>query len=285
MEIRLAREMGFCFGVKRAVNLVERTASQKGPLSALGALVHNQQVVDRLRGKGVNVVHGLDAVEGDTVVIATHGVPRSVVEEAKQRGLTVVDATCPYVRVIQEKARRLGEAGFQVIMLGDQGHTEVVGVVGWTDGKAYVVGGIEDLDKLPKAKKIGVVAQTTQSVQALERIVTHLVATRLPTTVELVVHNTICNATSLRQSAALELVRAVQVMIVVGGKNSANTLRLAELCREAGTPTYHVEGAAELEPSWFDGCEVVGVTAGASTPDWVIGEVVQALPLLGNAAH
>ncbi len=285
MEIRLAREMGFCFGVKRAVNLVERTASQKGPLSALGALVHNQQVVDRLRGKGVNVVHGLDAVEGDTVVIATHGVPRSVVEEAKQRGLTVVDATCPYVRVIQEKARRLGEAGFQVIMLGDQGHTEVVGVVGWTDGKAYVVGGIEDLDKLPKAKKIGVVAQTTQSVQALERIVTHLVATRLPTTVELVVHNTICNATSLRQSAALELVKAVQVMIVVGGKNSANTLRLAELCREAGTPTYHVEGAAELEPSWFDGCEVVGVTAGASTPDWVIGEVVQALPLLGNAAH
>ena len=285
MEIRLAREMGFCFGVKRAVNLVERTALQKGPLSALGALVHNQQVVDRLRGKGVNVVHGLDAVEGDTVVIATHGVPRSVVEEAKQRGLTVVDATCPYVRVIQEKARRLGEAGFQVIMLGDQGHTEVVGVVGWTDGKAYVVGGIEDLDKLPKAKKIGVVAQTTQSVQALERIVTHLVATRLPTTVELVVHNTICNATSLRQSAALELVKAVQVMIVVGGKNSANTLRLAELCREAGTPTYHVEGAAELEPSWFDGCEVVGVTAGASTPDWVIGEVVQALPLLGNAAH
>lgn len=276
--------MGFCFGVKRAVELVERTATQKGQVSALGALVHNQQVVQRLEALGAKVVHSLDEVQGSAVVIATHGVPYRVIEEAKQRGLTVVDATCPYVRLIQQKARRLVEAGFQVILFGDQGHTEVEGIVGWTDGKAYVVASVEDLHMLPRAKKIGIVAQTTQSIKAFQDVVRRVVDDRLTNAAELVVHNTICNATSARQSAAVKLARQVRVMIVVGGRNSANTRRLAELCQQAGAATYHVETPGELRASWFEGCDVVGVTAGASTPDWVIQDVVHALQSLADEA-
>ncbi|MCL5263775.1 MAG: 4-hydroxy-3-methylbut-2-enyl diphosphate reductase [Chloroflexi bacterium] len=277
MQVKLAKEMGFCFGVRRGVSQVERAAQERGPLQTLGSLVHNQQVVDRLGESGVKAVHDLDEVKGETVAIATHGVAREVIEEAKARGIEVIDVTCPYVKLIQEKARQMHEAGFQVVVFGDRGHTEVIGIVGWTKGRAIVVSAPEEISALPRAKKVGIVAQTTQSIDAYEKVISRLVARCLPRSIELRIHNTICNATALRQSAAVKLADSVDVMVVVGGKNSANTRRLAELCQAKGVPTHHVEDAGELQTSWFAACNTVGVTAGASTPDWVIDEVVKRL--------
>lgn len=280
LQVKLAREMGFCFGVRRGISLVERVAGERGPVQTLGSLVHNRQVVDRLGKLGVTVVKSLDDVQGDKVVIATHGVPQSVIEEARRRGLEIVDATCPYVRAIQEKARKMYQAGFQVVVFGDRGHTEVVGIVGWTEGKADVVSTIEDLAALKLSRKVGIVAQTTQNIKDYKALVAHLTTRVLAGGLELRVHNTICNATADRQAAALELAESVDAVVVVGGKDSANTRRLVELCRAKAVPTFHVEEASQISDSWFTDCRVVGVTAGASTPDWVIQEVVEKIEFL-----
>ncbi|MBI2955357.1 MAG: 4-hydroxy-3-methylbut-2-enyl diphosphate reductase [Chloroflexi bacterium] len=273
--MKLAKQMGFCFGVRRGITLAERVAKERGPVQTLGAIVHNRQVVDRLAEMNVGVAHSLDEVEANRVIIATHGVPRTVMDEARQRGLEIVDATCPYVRAIQEKARKMHEAGFQVVVFGDRGHTEVVGIVGWTDGQAMVAGDADDLATLRLSRKVGVVAQTTQSIMDYEALIARLTAQHLAACLELRVHNTICNATAERQAAALDLAESTEVVIVVGGRDSANTRRLVELCHGKGVPTYHVESAAEIASSWLTGHSLIGVTAGASTPDWVIQEVIE----------
>ncbi len=257
MRVKLAKEMGFCFGVRRGVSLVERVANEQGPVQTLGSLVHNRQVVDRLGKLGVTVVKSLDDVQGDKVAIATHGVPQNVVEEAKRRELDITDATCPYVQAIQDKARKMHEAGFQVIVFGDRGHTEVIGIVGWTEGKAVVVSRPEDLDSIELSRKVGIVAQTTQNVKDYEAVINKLTSKCLANCLELRVHNTICNATAERQAAALELAESVDVVVVVGGKDSANTRRLVELCLTKGVPTYHVEDASQISESWFAGCGIV----------------------------
>lgn len=275
MKVILAKDMGFCFGVRRAVDLVQRSAAERGRLTALGELVHNRQVVERLGAAGVEVVKDLGDVKDDTVVVATHGAPEEVFARARERDLRVMDATCPYVRVIQRKSRRLGESGFQIILLGDPGHTEVQGIVGWTRGPIYVVAGADDLTAVPPAKKIAILAQTTQSLATFEELVTSVVRSRLADATEISIHNTICNATAERQEAAVRMARTCDVAVVVGGSNSANTKRLAELCMQTGVPVHKVEVAADLQPEWFKDAQVVGVTAGTSTPDWIIQEVVK----------
>lgn len=277
MKVVLAREMGFCFGVRRAVDVVERAVAERGRLCALGELVHNRQVVERLRDAGVETVHDISEVKDDTVVVATHGAPAAVFDRARARGLNVIDATCPYVRLIQQKARRLSESGFRVVLLGDRGHTEVQGIVGWTRGEVHVVASAGELDEVPKAKKIAFLAQTTQSQAAFEDLVARAVHARLAEVTEISVHNTICNATARRQEAALDLARNCDVVVVVGGRNSANTRRLVDLCVQTGARVHQVEVAGDLAPAWFDGAQVAGVTAGASTPGWVIDEVVKSI--------
>lgn len=273
-RVELAEESGFCFGVRRALELARQTAKSHGAAYSLGPLIHNPQEVEQLARSGVTVVQSLAEVPaGRTLIIRSHGAPPEVTEQALKSGLTVVDATCPLVMRAQERARELAEAGYKVVVAGEADHPEVQGIVAHAPGAVVLEEG-SDLSVVGTARRIGVVAQTTQSPQAYRELISRLLE-REPA--ELRVYNTICTATLGRQKAALELAGRVDVMVVVGGKNSANTRRLAQLCAATGVRTYHIETAAELDDEWFREARSVGVTAGASTPDWVIREVVEAL--------
>jgi 4-hydroxy-3-methylbut-2-enyl diphosphate reductase len=273
-RVELAEESGFCFGVRRALELARQTAASHGAAYSLGPLIHNPQEVEQLARSGVQVVQSLAEVPaGGTLIIRSHGAPPEVMEQAVKAGLTVVDATCPLVMRAQERARELAQAGYKVVVAGEPQHPEVQAIVAHAPGAVVLEDG-SDLGVLGTARRIGVVAQTTQSPQAYRRLIGRLLELE---PAELRVYNTICTATLGRQKAALALARRVDVVVVVGGKNSANTRRLAELCLAVGVPTYHIETAAELDDEWFRGADVVGVTAGASTPDWVVREVVEAL--------
>jgi len=275
MEIERAAAMGFCFGVKRAIDLVERAARERGPLQTLGALVHNRQVVERLAECGVSVADSLEEVRGNIIAIASHGVGPDVVEEVRRRGLEIVDATCPFVRKAQVVARKLGRAGFWVLVFGDAAHPEVRGVLGYAGENASASVEVSRLGDLPP--RLGILCQTTQNQEHFAEFLTGVVSRNITGFSELRVFNTICDATSKHQVAALELAERVDLMIVVGGQDSANTRRLAGICSDAGVATFHIEGAADIDPRWLHGRSRIGVTAGASTPDEVIEEVVAAL--------
>lgn len=270
MEIIIANFAGFCWGVRRAMERADETAQSRSRVYSLGPLIHNPQQVEKLREKGVEVIQDPEDVDSGAVLIRTHGVGPQLVQRARDRGLEVVDGTCPFVRVVQEKAQRLQEEGYQVIMIGDPTHPEVRGVVGWTDDRALVVRDEKDVANLPSFDRIGVVAQTTLRREKMEALLPLL---RQKASV-LRVEDTICGATRDRQEAARRLARTVDVMVVVGGRTSSNTSKLAALCRDEGVPTFHIEEAGELVPDWFKTARRVGLTAGASTPDWIIEEVV-----------
>lgn len=275
MEIERASEMGFCFGVRRAIELVEKAAGERGPLQTLGALVHNRQVVDRLALRGVSVAASLDELQGNIVAIASHGVGPEGMEQVRIRGFEVIDATCPFVRKAQVVAKRLGKAGFWVLVFGDAAHPEVRGVLGWAGENASASLEVPHLDKLPR--RLGILCQTTQNQERFAEFVAGVISHKSAKFTELRIFNTICDATSKHQVAALALAGRVDLMLVVGGQDSANTKRLARICADTGVPTYHIEAAAEVDPRWLRGHYRVGVTAGASTPDEVIDEVVRAL--------
>ncbi|MCK4963603.1 MAG: 4-hydroxy-3-methylbut-2-enyl diphosphate reductase [Dehalococcoidia bacterium] len=275
MEIEKALEMGFCFGVRRAIDLVERAAGEKGPLQTLGALVHNRQVVDRLASCGVSMAASLDEVHGNIVAIASHGVGPEIMEQVQARGLEVVDATCPFVRKAQVVARKMGEAGFGVLVFGDADHPEVRGVLGYAGGKASATLEIPDLDTLPS--RLGILCQTTQNPQHFAEFLTRFISSKVTRFSELRICNTICDATSGHQAAALELAARVDLMFVVGSQDSANTRRLARICAYTGVVTFHIETASDIDAEWLRGHNRVGITAGASTPDEVIDEVVALL--------
>ena len=272
MEIEKAAEMGFCFGVRRALDLVARAARDRGPLQSLGSIVHNQQVVEGLARSGITIAESLDKLRGNTVIITSHGVSPQVIEEIKNRGLQMIDTTCPFVKKAQTTARGLAKAGYSVIIFGEANHPEVQGLLGWADGKGEAISEWPPLaEKLPR--RLGVLSQTTQSPAHYTDFVKKITSS-LGETSELRIFNTICEATRHRLAAALELARTVDLMIVVGGHNSANTQRLVEICLSQGVSTHHIETAAELSPAWlWEKCRV-GVSAGASTPDQVIEEVV-----------
>ena len=278
MQIEKAKEMGFCSGVKRALTLLQEAAYKYGEVETLGSVVHNRQVVDSLVQLGVRAVENVDQIKGDTVVIPSHGIAPQVIEKIQSRGLRIIDTTCPIVRRAQTAARDLAEAGFGVIVFGDADHTEVKGILGWAGEKGIVAPDIETvsrLDKLPR--HLGVISQTTQSPSDFAHFVSGLSASFLPRVEELRIVNTICRAIKKRQAAALELAKKADLMIIVGGRDSANTRHLIEICSSAGAETYHVETAAEIEDRWLKGHRRIGVTAGASTPDQVIQEVISKL--------
>lgn len=274
MRVVVADSAGFCPGVERALSLtLEAVQSAPKPIRTLGPLIHNPSVVADLEAKGVGVVEKGTGLSDGTIILRSHGVPRTVREELHSSGMNVVDATCPFVTSAQEKAGRLASDGYYVVILGDRDHPEVMALRSYAGERSLLVESADELpDSLPTTR-IGVVVQTTQSADRLRDLVARLV----PFARELLVHNTICNATELRQNAALSMARAVDAVVVVGGRASGNTRRLAELCALEQPNTHHVESAAELRSSWFQGCEVVGVTAGASTPAEQIDEVVAAL--------
>jgi len=267
--------MGFCFGVRRAIELVERAARELGPIQTLGALVHNRQVVDRLAECGVSVAASLDDIEGKNVAIASHGVGPEIMRLSELRGFEVIDATCPFVHKAQVVAQKLGEEGFWVHVFGDAEHPEVRAVLGWAGDNASASPDLPLLNSLPK--RLGILCQTTQSQEQFAEFVAQVISCKTGRFNELRIFNTICDATRKHQAAALALAGKVDLMLVVGGQDSANTRRLAKICSDTGVNTHHIEIAQDISPNWLRGCRSVGITAGASTPDEVIDEVETAL--------
>ena len=278
MNIQRSRDMGFCFGVRRAVDMMQEAAVGGRTVTTLGEVVHNPQVVQDLRQIGVYCAESRSAedVHTDAVAITAHGVGEHTVEELRAQGLDVIDTTCQFVARSQRAAKHLAEAGFSVVIFGDPDHPEVKGVVGWCKGRGYIVKD-ESLEGLPEhlPAKIGVIPQTTHTPERFADFVAALIKARISEITELRVVNVLCNATTSQQAATRELATEVDLMIVVGGHNSANTQHLADLSTANGVKTFHVATADELQNAWFEGHDDIGVTAGASTPDSSIDEVVR----------
>ena len=275
-RVEVAAHAGACFGVERALQLVKDTRAQaQGAVSTLGPLIHNPRVVDELEACGVKAVAELEDAPAGTLVLRTHGVRPELEQAARARGLQVVDATCPFVKRVHKSVALLADEGYAVVVVGDAAHPEVQAIVGYAPG-AQVVGSAADLAGLELPARVGVVAQTTLIKAQLDEVVAGLTARCR----EVRVFCTICQATAERQQAAVELAARASAMVVLGGRNSANTAHLASLCAERCARTHHVESPAELRAAWFEGCELVGVTAGASTPASQIAELVGALEAL-----
>jgi len=271
METLLAKERGFCFGVKRAIGIVEEVARESlKPVHTLGPIVHNVRVVQKLQGLGITVTEDISELEGGILVTRAHGVAPRILEEAKSKGLRVIDATCPLVVKVQKLAKSLYDDGYQVIIFGKKEHPEVKGIAGWIGDNAIIVEDLETLRALERRKKIGVLSQTTQVLSEYQQVVGSLIGKCQ----ELRAYNTICNATSQRQEAATAVAQRVDVMIVVGDHHSSNTRKLAEICRKVNERTFHISTADDLNTHWFAAAKTAGVTAGASTPDEAIYEVV-----------
>ncbi len=278
MEVVIAENAGFCFGVKRAVKMAfDAAEAEVGEVRSLGPLIHNPQEVARLAEKGVAQVEMLDQIKGGTVILRSHGVSSpQIIDDAEEKGLKVIDATCPFVTNAQKYAKQLVEEGYQVVMVGDRNHPETKSVAGHAGGEILITESFEEikkyLNKFSK-KRIGIISQTTQTYERFSQLVVKC----LQICEEVKVFNTICYATEDRQTEAQEMAGTVDAFVVVGGKNSANTTHLADICREKGVRVFHVETANEIEKAWFLDVEKVGVTAGASTPDWLIQDVVSSL--------
>ncbi|WP_340690901.1 4-hydroxy-3-methylbut-2-enyl diphosphate reductase [Hydrogenobacter thermophilus] len=278
VEIVVAEHAGFCFGVKRAISIAEHSSelSKQGKrVFTMGPLIHNPQEVERLRKKGVNLLYTEDALKsGDTVIIRSHGIPPKKERQLKELGLNVVDATCPYVKAVHDAVVKLSQEGYFVVLVGEKSHPEVIGTLGYLEesgGKGTVVESFDDLKAVLGKDKVGIVAQTTQNEQFFKEVVGEIAIWAK----EVKVINTICNATSERQEDVYKLAPEVDVMIIIGGKNSGNTRRLYEISRSLNPNSYHVETADDIKPEWFIGVKRVGITAGASTPDWIINSVVE----------
>ncbi len=272
MEVIVADNAGFCFGVKRAIKMANDTMDVAGQrVKSLGSLIHNPQVVNSFRERGLEVVADLDSVDPeDTVIIRSHGVGPELKNQATALGLKVVDTTCPFVTKAQQYAARLIGDGYKVVMIGDKNHPEVIGVVAHTQNQAIVLDSVEEAEKLKFIPRMGVVFQTTHAIGHVQKVVGAL----LKRGKEVRVFNTLCGATTSMQKTAIELSSEVEAMVIVGGRQSANTAQLAEVCRKVNPRVLQIEAADEIRDDWFRGLTRVGLSAGASTPDEVIAEVV-----------
>lgn len=276
VDIKVAKTAGFCFGVRIAVDMAEKAGREIGHAYTNGPVIHNKQVVNYLKSIGVEELSDYSQLkEGDTVIIRSHGVKPEVERQLKSLNINVLDATCPFVKKVHDKVRQLVEEGYFVVIIGEEGHPEVVGTLGHLEeagGQGVVVENFEDLvKKVPKRNKIGVVAQTTQSEDFFREAVGYLAENAE----ELKVFNTICDATSVRQEEVKQLAPTVDVMIIIGGKHSGNTQRLFQISKALNPDTYHIETADEVMAEWFEGKEKIGISAGASTPDWIINQVIE----------
>lgn len=275
MEIISSPRSGFCFGVKRAVKLAEAAGAKKGAVFSLGPLIHNPVVIQELSEKGVKIISNLGEIHrGETLVIRSHGVHPQLLSQAREKGVKVIDATCPFVSRCQKLAQLLARQGYLIIVFGDKNHSEVKSIVGFTDDQARVVASPRDLARAVKGvSKIGLLSQTTQSLTAFKELVGAL----LDLVPEVRIFNTICHAATSRQEEARKLSKKVDLAMVVGGKDSANTRQLVSIFRQARIKTYHLEDPRELKSFHLNGYKRIGVIAGASTPDWITREVIKYL--------
>jgi len=270
LKIILAKHAGFCFGVMRAVKAVYDKVASGEPIYTIGPIIHNPQVVDELRKKGVVIEEDIDRIENGTVIIRSHGVVPAIYERIKEKNLKLVDATCPYVKRIHEKVRRFHENDYQIIIVGEREHPEVIGINGWCNNQAIILNDSSDIDSLPPVKKACVVAQTTITQEKWDEVIGAIT----PRVQDLEIFNTICYTTSERQKEAVAISKIASVMLVIGGKNSSNTQKLFNICKQYCKRTYAIETAADIPLLHLGSNDIVGITAGASTPDWIIKEVV-----------
>jgi (E)-4-hydroxy-3-methyl-but-2-enyl pyrophosphate reductase len=273
LQIVVAQKAGFCFGVRNAVDSLRKCLDQPGRLYTLGPIIHNPQVVDDLTAKGVVIAEDVDGIDGGTVVIRSHGIPSGIYEALRDKGVTIVDATCPLVRQIHDIVKKHHDEGYEIVIVGEREHPEVIGTNGWCGDTAYVVGSVAEAKALPALKKVCVVAQTTFSHAGWNEIV-DAVKDRMG---DVHIFNTICATTTERQQEAEKIARIADVMLVVGGMNSANTRKLVEVCSSHCAQTHHIETADDIDVSYFSKAQTVGVTAGASTPEWIIEEVIKTM--------
>ena len=277
MEIKKAKVQGFCFGVAITLKKAEEAIDAREQVTTLGHVVHNPQMVESLEQRGLVNATSVDEVDTGALFVRAHGLPVEVYEKAKEKGLEIIDATCPMVTKIHVQAEKLKADGYKIIVVGDPKHPEVKGTLSHVPG-AWCIETIEDVEKLPRGSRVGVVVQSTYSRERFTDIVRALIAKYY----EVRAVNTICTDTNNRQSEALELSKEVEVMVVVGGKTSANTKHLAELSELNGAKAYHIEGPDELQPQWFDGVRVAGLMSGASTPGWLVDQVAQRMEELAR---
>ena len=276
MKVLVAAKCGFCPGVRNAISMAEKTLGEADPrqqVYSLGPIIHNEDVVERLAQSGLRTVGSVDEIDAGTVLIRSHGVSPRELDRLEEKGLHIVDATCVLVKRVQQLAKQLEAEGYQVVIIGEENHPEVQGVVGCVDD-VVVVADERDLDRLPQDGKLGIVCQTTQSPAHLGRM---LGAIGRGSFRELKVINTLCREAIKRQESAIELCKQVDIMFVLGGLHSANTRRLADLCKKHNEATFHLQNWDELDKNVLSGKNVAGVTAGASTPNWIIDEFVKCL--------
>ncbi|MBD3798413.1 MAG: 4-hydroxy-3-methylbut-2-enyl diphosphate reductase [Epsilonproteobacteria bacterium] len=268
MRIELAESYGFCFGVKRAIKIAEENRNS----ATYGPLIHNANEIARLKNDfNVSLSENLDSFNsGDTAVIRTHGIPKQELSLLHERQVNVVDATCPYVTKPQQICGEMSAQGYDIIIFGDESHPEIKGVKSYADNHVYVVNNSEEIDGLKLREKVATVAQTTRKIEEYQQIVGKLMAKHK----EVRVFNTICNATFDNQDAVRALAQKADVMIIIGGKNSSNTKQLHSIAQEYCPNSYHIESEEDLKKEWFDQKEFCGISAGASTPDWIIDEVI-----------
>lgn len=268
VKITVAQSAGFCFGVKRAIDLAQDIASKNKDVYTFGPLIHNPQEVSRLEKENIRVIEDYSKIEKGVLVLRTHGIPLDIYENlSKKENIKIVDAACPFVKKAQDIIKELSKDSEQIVIVGEKKHPEVVALVSYGKGKCLVIEDKNDVKNVKKTDIIYIVSQTTQSPKKFEEIVNEISKIS-----QVKVFNTICRATFDRQTAAEKLAKEVDVMIVIGGKNSGNTTRLYQIC-SAITKTYHIENVDEIETDWFNNIETVGITAGASTPDWIIENI------------
>ncbi len=279
MKIVVAKNSGFCFGVKRAMKIIDdlEKFSKEKPLYTLGPIIHNPQVVDSLKEKGIFPLEDVSKVKKGSLILRTHGVEKKLLDKIKRKNIKYIDATCPFVANAHNYVKKLFKEGYLVVIFGEKDHPEILAINSQIDNKGIVVEKKEDVKKIfnLKDRKIGVISQTTQSLEKFKEIVCEL----MDNFKEIYVVNTICNATSLRQNSAVEVAKKVDLMLVIGGKNSGNTKRLFQICYALNKNTFHIETYKEIE-SFKEKVlksKRVGLVAGASTPDWIIDEVVNFL--------
>ncbi|WP_066497005.1 bifunctional 4-hydroxy-3-methylbut-2-enyl diphosphate reductase/30S ribosomal protein S1 [Abyssisolibacter fermentans] len=269
MEIIMADVYGFCYGVERSINTALKTVENSKNIFSLGPLIHNNQAIEFLKNHGITIIDSIDNIDNTRLIIRSHGVPLKIYEKAKTKNIDIIDCTCPFVRKIQKKVAKYHNEGYEIIIIGNPDHPEVIGINGWCNNKAYIINSKDGIDEIPNCDKICIVAQTTMNVEKFDSLVKILCKKGD----EVKVFNTICNATSLRQKACFELSQKVDAMIVIGGYHSSNTEKLVSISKQH-CKTYHIETIEDLDINEFQNLSTIGITAGASTPDWIIKEVI-----------
>ncbi|ADN08967.1 4-hydroxy-3-methylbut-2-enyl diphosphate reductase [Sulfurimonas autotrophica] len=271
MKIELAENYGFCFGVKRAIKIAEENTNA----ATYGPLIHNSKEIARLDNDfKVSLIEDFKAFQpGDKAIVRTHGIVKEELEDLEQSGVEVVDATCPFVTKPQEIAQEMSEEGYDVVIFGDEAHPEIKGVKSYATYGARVVTSVEELENVKLHERIALIAQTTRKVEEYMQIANYLI----PRHKEVRVFNTICNATFENQDAVRKLSKKADIIIVIGGKNSSNTKQLFSIAKENCPNSHHIEDENELESEWFRDKKHCGVTAGASTPDWIIQNVINSI--------